>query len=138
MKEFLRYDSTGRVVSVGVCQDSCFHLQRGYPDELLEFSGVFVGLDTHYVENGALVTMPPRPTQHHVFNYAAKTWELDSAGAWQEVRQRRNTMLAASDWTQLPDVPLETKSAWTAYRQALRDVTSQADPLNIEWPQVPW
>ena len=90
-----------------------------------------------YVEAGTLVRKLPQPTQHHAFSYTAKAWEFDSTGAWQEVRQERNRRLAASDWTQLPDVPMETKSAWAAYRQALRDVTSQADPLNIVWPQVP-
>lgn len=53
---------------------------------------------------------------------------------------RRNALLADSDWTQLPDVPLsaEQKTAWAAYRQALRDVPAQAGfPDNINWPQKP-
>lgn len=56
---------------------------------------------------------------------------------WEKVKRLRLEMLQASDWTQLPDVPLATKEAWAAYRQALRDVTLQPDPFNIVWPQPP-
>jgi len=50
---------------------------------------------------------------------------------------RIHTILAASDWTQLPDVPTATQTKWRDYRQALRDVTPQADPFNIAWPTAP-
>lgn len=53
---------------------------------------------------------------------------------------KRNALLASSDWTQLPDVPLSTeqKSDWAAYRQQLRDITSQTGfPDNIAWPIEP-
>lgn len=51
---------------------------------------------------------------------------------------RRQGLLIASDWTQLPDVPLATKQAWTTYRQALRDITDQPGyPDNIAWPETP-
>lgn len=56
---------------------------------------------------------------------------------WPIVRARRAVLLAESDWTQLPDVPLATKEAWAEYRQALRDITSQPDPRNIIWPTAP-
>ena len=53
-------------------------------------------------------------------------------------RVKRDLMLSSSDWTQLPDVPQATKDAWATYRQALRDVTSQAGfPSNITWPTPP-
>jgi hypothetical protein len=55
------------------------------------------------------------------------------------VREQRNALLAASDWAALPDVPMsvERREAWATYRQALRDITEQADPFNIVWPQAP-
>jgi hypothetical protein len=66
-------------------------------------------------------------------------WEIaerDTARA-NDVRARRNDLLAASDWTQVADAPVD-KAAWAAYRQALRDVTSQASfPLQVTWPQMP-
>lgn len=62
--------------------------------------------------------------------------EANTQSQWSKVRTQRDVLLAACDWTQLPDVPLDapTKAEWVAYRQALRDVTNQADPHNIEWP----
>jgi hypothetical protein len=54
-----------------------------------------------------------------------------------EVRADRNQRLAACDWTQLPDSPADHE-AWAVYRQALRDLTSQAGfPWNINWPEEP-
>jgi len=54
------------------------------------------------------------------------------------VKAQRNKLLTESDWTQLPDVPEETRSKWFAYRQALRDVTNQSDyPKNVTFPVKP-
>ena len=55
---------------------------------------------------------------------------------WQNVRDHRNFRLAMCDWTQLPDAALTNTqtAAWAAHRQALRDITDQADPFNILWP----
>lgn len=54
-----------------------------------------------------------------------------------EVRQERNNRLAACDWTQVADAPVD-KVAWAVYRQALRDVTQQSGfPVTIDWPVEP-
>ena len=54
-----------------------------------------------------------------------------------EARKTRNDLLAASDWTQVADAPV-VQAAWAAYRQELRDVTTQAGfPENINWPVAP-
>ena len=39
------------------------------------------------------------------------------------LRQHRNALLTACDWTQLPDTVLtaDQKAAWASYRQQLRD-----------------
>ena len=73
-------------------------------------------------EDGQFVPPPP--------NYDAQ---------WAVVRAERDAKLAASDWTQLPDVPLtaEQVQEWRTYREALRNVTSQSDPFNIVWPTPP-
>lgn len=53
------------------------------------------------------------------------------------VRADRTKRLADSDWTQLSDAPV-TGTAWATYRQALRDITSQAGfPWTITWPDAP-
>ena len=36
------------------------------------------------------------------------------------MRKVRDSMLKESDWTQLPDAPVD-RQAWATYRQALRD-----------------
>lgn len=56
------------------------------------------------------------------------------------VRADRNQRLSACDWTQLADAPLTNTStaAWAAYRQALRDLSTQAGfPWSITWPTPP-
>lgn len=54
-----------------------------------------------------------------------------------EIRNERNRLLAASDWTQIGDAPVD-RAAWAAYRQALRDLPSQPGfPAEIDWPIKP-
>ena len=93
----------------------------------------------YYIENSALKRKPPQPSPHHTFDYTTKQWvdPRTPETEWPLVRAKRDRLLLASDWTQLPDVPLATKEAWAVYRQALRDVTIQSDPFNIVWPESP-
>lgn len=94
--------------------------------------GNYVG--THYFEDGVLKPIPPKPDDLYLFDYAKKQWVADVAA----IVLRRNQLLADSDWTQLPDVPLATKEAWATYRQALRDITAQPGfPENVVWPEAP-
>lgn len=69
-------------------------------------------------------------------------WALEDYSAaetevqWANVRIDRNARLAACDWTQLPDAPVDSL-AWAEYRQALRDIPEQANPFAIDWPAEP-
>jgi len=55
----------------------------------------------------------------------------------QEVRDKRDSLLQMSDWTQLADAPVD-KNAWATYRQALRDVPAQSGfPWTVTWPDAP-
>lgn len=57
-----------------------------------------------------------------------------------EVRSKRQALLSACDWTQLPDAVLsiEEKAAWQEYRQALRDVLQTfVFPDDVVWPVAP-
>jgi hypothetical protein len=56
---------------------------------------------------------------------------------WFFVRETRNQLLAECDWTQLSDIPQNTKNLWSTYRQQLREITNQPNPFNIEWPVKP-
>lgn len=57
--------------------------------------------------------------------------------SWDDIRAQRNTLLAGSDWSQLPDAPVD-KEAWATYRRALRDITETfATPDAVVWPTKP-
>lgn len=57
--------------------------------------------------------------------------------AAEEVRAKRDSLLAESDWTQVADAPVD-KAAWATYRQSLRDIPQQAGfPTNVVWPVEP-
>ena len=71
-----------------------------------------------------------------------------SRDLWKELRGRRNSKLAACDWTQSRDIQLDNNEEWVKYRQELRDFPSSiTDPTafvdNTEtdgwggWPQEP-
>ena len=53
------------------------------------------------------------------------------------MRSERSRRLAESDWTQVEDSPVD-KAAWATYRQALRDIPTQAGfPWEVTWPAKP-
>ena len=107
-----------------------------------ENTAVLVGeiYTSGWIDEGGWNPVPGNPPSHwHEFDFTTKQWvdprTIDEA--WTNARFERDRRLAASDWTQLPDVPLATKGAWAVYRQALRDITQQPDPFNIAWPVAP-
>lgn len=58
----------------------------------------------------------------------------------ERAREERNGLLAETDYILMPDYPVsvELREAWTAYRQALRDLPKQEGwPMNIVWPEKP-
>lgn len=96
----------------------------------------------YYIQNNSPIPIPESPNQFYTFDLDKKQWvdkrlAITNSTMWDIVKQRRNQLLLASDWTQLPDVPLSTKNNWAIYRQALRDITTQSDPFNIVWPTSP-
>ena len=52
---------------------------------------------------------------------------------WDELLEKRNNRLIASDWTQMPDSPLSDsmKAEWATYRQQLRDLPQQW-PVDVD------
>jgi len=54
-----------------------------------------------------------------------------------QARSQRDALLLQSDWTQVPDAPVD-QSAWAEYRQTLRDLPQKAGfPNDIDWPEKP-
>lgn len=96
-----------------------------------------------------------RPAQPDV-NWMTSTlidgqFEQDSAGNWvqpfiveplpiedasRNVRGQRDFLLSQTDWMALSDTGLTPE--WAAYRQELRDITSQPGfPMSVVWPTKP-
>ena len=52
------------------------------------------------------------------------------------LRNERDRLLSETDWMELSDVTMSTEMQ--SYRQALRDITDQADfPYSVTWPTKP-
>jgi len=113
-------------------EEGFFHQDRGYWQTISEPSEDIVA---SYPEGTLRVPIKPGP--HYSWNGMQWIDQRTPETEWPVVRAKRNQLLTATDWTQLPDVPLATKEAWATYRQALRDITQQADPFNIVWPVPP-
>ena len=94
--------------------------------------------ETHYVKHGEAIELPPKMSNEPFFDYLLERW-VDVVGVDpRKILEQRFRLLSDSDWTQMPDVPLETKAQWAEYRQALRDITLQPGyPINVVWPVKP-
>lgn len=66
----------------------------------------------------------------------AKAKEIYDAYCWEVFRERRNELLAESDYAALADYTMTDEMK--TYRQALRDLPANTkDPLNPTWPTKP-
>ena len=83
-----------------------------------------------------------KPTETEINNKIA---ELDAAEPMRLLRQERNRRIALTDWRAGSDLTLA--SAWSTYRQALRDLPASASPkldssydldlTSVTWPTEP-
>ena len=88
-------------------------------------------------EHGPALLIDGVWTQNYIVSDLDADASAETIGAqWTMIRAERNKLLADCDWTQLPDAPVNA-AAWVTYRQALRDITEQANPFNIIWPTKP-
>lgn len=94
-----------------------------------------------YWRDGWVKTKPQRPSGSHIWDNFE--WKLDAASLMAEMREQRNYLLSASDWTQFPDSPLtaEQRTEWQTYRQRLRDIPSDFSHVtsleDVVWPDPP-
>jgi hypothetical protein len=110
--------------------------QYSMPDGVEQFEGKWYTkhiLGPVFTDRPATDIEPAKTAAEQEAEYkAAKDAEQAKA-----VRQARGEKLKDSDWTQIADSTAD-KALWATYRQALRDVTSQAGfPWTIEWPVAP-
>ena len=76
-------------------------------------------------------------TKYSVSDMDAEAIAAKDAEQANSVRASRNEKIKDCDWTQVADATVD-KAAWATYRQALRDVTQQAEfPWTIDWPTNP-
>ena len=83
-----------------------------------------------------------KPTETEINN---KITELDDAEAMNLLREERDRRIALTDWRASSDLTLA--SAWSTYRQALRDLPASASPkldsnyeldlTSVTWPTEP-
>jgi len=74
-----------------------------------------------------------------VSDKSAEDVQQYDANVAEAARNTRNQLLSGSDWTQIPDAPVDA-TAWATYRQALRDITDHENfPYLTEddWPTKP-
>lgn len=87
-----------------------------------------------YIEDDQVYTVQVANKSQEELDAEAEAATTKAAAS---VRAERNRKLADSDWTQLADAPID-QTAWATYRQALRDVPTQAGfPHEVTWPTEP-
>lgn len=117
MKEFIIYNSEGKILSSGICTDVSYAVKAGEGEFIMEGAA---DPDTQKIQDGAVVDIP--------IDNAAVTAELTI-----KTRQERDDYLSWCDWTQGADSPLSDskKAEWATFRQALRDL-----PTHSNWPDL--
>jgi len=118
------------ILSAGFVSDCLIQLtpNNGFMINANEFEFSEENYDKHVIYNNP----PDKPDYNRVLGYVPDT-------QWVSVRVEQKYKLEDSDWTVLPDVPMEEslRNQWKVYRQELRDITTQPDPFNITWPTPP-
>ena len=88
----------------------------------------------HATSNGNVPFTTAEETARDAEEAAWAAGADDRAAA--DARDKRNDLLAATDWTANSDVTMTTEM--TAYRTLLRNLPAQADfPTTINWPTAP-
>jgi len=107
--------------------DYALVLSREYPDREWSLNGNdYASLIMH--DDG------PKPTKKTLDD---KWVQVQHDVKWDAVRAERDRRLAACDWTQVADAPVDPV-AWAAYRQELRDIPQDFnDPDLVVWPEEP-
>lgn len=91
----------------------------------------------HYWDGQSLISKPDSPGGGYFWDDRSLSYEYDIATGFSILRSERDAKLQSSDWTQVPDAPVD-QAAWATYRQALRDLPENTDdPRQVVWPEEP-
>ena len=108
---------------------------RGEPTTEAEFVQTFrkvVGVDAM---NAAIESNDPATFGTTWAAVSAKAAEIEAAKPMKQLRAERDRLIASTDWWASSDLTMSAER--TAYRQALRDITSSATSLDdVTWPDV--
>ncbi len=139
---------TGCIISIGrtdvdslsgLTHDARYDIEAPIPGGIFDH--------THYWSGHSFAPLPPKPGP--AFIWTGSQWidprtpediQAEADALWADLRAKRDRLLAASDWTQLPTARLtdEQRSAWDQYRAALFDLPETTeDPAQPIWPIAP-
>ena len=109
---------------------------RGEPTNADEFASMFrkvTGID----DNGSAIESDNASDWDVTWNDVnVKMQDLTAAEPMKKLRAERDRLIAATDWWASSDLTMT--DAQTDYRQALRDITDDANSLDdVTWPTAP-
>lgn len=143
---FTAYDAiSGEIVATFVSNEELAELNAPLGSQLVR--GQYFYQDGYFKDGDFVVygeeiserKRSERPTYAAVWDNTKMCWvdARDVETAWRDLRRERDSKLASSDWTQVPDAPVDHE-AWAVYRQELRDLPDNTDdPFNPVWPTPP-
>ena len=109
---------------------------RGEPTTEAEFTTMFAKVTGADANGSAIESQNPSDWGTTWPAVSAKKAELIAAEPMKALRAERDRLIAATDWWAGSDHTMT--DAQTAYRQALRDITSSATSLDdVAWPVKP-
>tara|TARA_B100000003_G_scaffold64594_1_gene57739 strand:+ start:378 stop:770 length:393 start_codon:yes stop_codon:yes gene_type:complete len=111
---------------------------RGEPTNETEFNSMFTKVTGTDSNGSAIESSDPNDFGTTWSAVSAKKTELVNAEPMRLLREERDRRLAETDWRASSDLTMS--SAWTTYRQALRDAPAQEGVTgldNVTWPTKP-
>ena len=114
------------------------YVMRGEPTTEDEFNEMFRKVTGSDDNGSGIESSNPSDFGTTWADVKAKYDELVAAKPMADLRAERDRRLAETDWMAGSDVTMS--SAWTTYRQALRDVPAQDGVTgldNVTWPTKP-
>lgn len=130
---YIVYNSNGEILRTGYCSPSDLSNAANTGEFVMEGAA---DARTQKIVDGNIVSKTDVPIRE-------ASEDLKDTQA--RLRVYRNELLVECDWTQLADVSAsmtaEEKTAWTTYRQALRDFPASnstvSDFSTLNWPVSP-
>jgi hypothetical protein len=123
MIKYVVYNSEGKVLRYGESQEGVTQANEAELQLNIDWPS---DIEDYAVSDGNLVRKPQSKLDE-------ESLQRDII----ELRSNRTSLLAASDWTQVYDAPVN-RNEWATYRQQLRDLPENTtDPANPVWPTPP-